>query len=526
MASQWFYQAMGKQVGPISSDELRSLAHAGVISRDTPVKNAPDGAWVPAERVRGLFPVSNATPPPLPVVASAPVDANPSDSVGEPLGFLTAPNPGRPDATSVTRRLSWRAVAAAFAGCLALTVLIGVLVVGSKLFSSPARETAKEVEEAEERPKAVAPGQSGNPVTGRIASVPEIAETGKPAPAKPKVPARPTISFHDAAERGRMDEIESHLYWKSDVNVRNERGWTPLHCAARTGETGAIKVLLANHADLNALAPLDFRPLDVAALNGEVAAARLLIDAGADVNAKNAGWPSIRGAMLKQRTSEMQQHLGKLTNAEVEELERKVRAIEGGTASPEEMERVHPLIPPDIPIEKKVRAVLEAKGRKVTRRVPTFDAIGETALHLAAAKGRVEVTRLLLMNHADANATAGFGTPLHFAAREGHPEVVTLLLMNGADVNAKNDFGNTALHEVFNTRTEVRAAGGSGRAHLAVIELLMEHGADTYAKNWCGDTPLAEKWKETVFFDDQLLRGLGWLEDPDLLYLLRRFARK
>ena len=55
MASEWFYQVMGKQVGPVSSAELRNLAERGTISTETPIANVPTGPWVPATRVKGLF---------------------------------------------------------------------------------------------------------------------------------------------------------------------------------------------------------------------------------------------------------------------------------------------------------------------------------------------------------------------------------------------------------------------------------------------------------------------------------------
>ena len=67
MASQWFYQVPGEQVGPISSAKLRKLGPTRQVCAETLVKNAPDGTWVPAERVQGLFAVSNPTPPPMPV---------------------------------------------------------------------------------------------------------------------------------------------------------------------------------------------------------------------------------------------------------------------------------------------------------------------------------------------------------------------------------------------------------------------------------------------------------------------------
>ena len=53
MASQWFYQVMGEQVGPISSAELRNLAQRRTISIETPIANTAKGPWLPAERVKG-----------------------------------------------------------------------------------------------------------------------------------------------------------------------------------------------------------------------------------------------------------------------------------------------------------------------------------------------------------------------------------------------------------------------------------------------------------------------------------------
>ena len=80
MASQWFYQVKGNEVGPLSSAELRNLAQRGVVLTNTLVKNAPDAAWVPAERVRGLFAVPNQAPRPMPVDGSA---KHPSSGVAE-----------------------------------------------------------------------------------------------------------------------------------------------------------------------------------------------------------------------------------------------------------------------------------------------------------------------------------------------------------------------------------------------------------------------------------------------------------
>ncbi|MBN1912691.1 MAG: DUF4339 domain-containing protein [Pirellulales bacterium] len=62
MALDWFYRAMEKQVGPVSSSELQSLAQAGTVTPKTPVANSPYGPWVPAEQVKGLFAMPNGSP--------------------------------------------------------------------------------------------------------------------------------------------------------------------------------------------------------------------------------------------------------------------------------------------------------------------------------------------------------------------------------------------------------------------------------------------------------------------------------
>ncbi len=85
MASQWFYQVMGDRIGPVSGSQLRNLALRGAISIDTPIANAADGPWVPAERVRGLFGGPVRTPS---AAAKGRAQVRPSDAcVGdEPSG--------------------------------------------------------------------------------------------------------------------------------------------------------------------------------------------------------------------------------------------------------------------------------------------------------------------------------------------------------------------------------------------------------------------------------------------------------
>ncbi len=84
MASQWFYEIAGKQLGPVSSAELLALAQRGIVAYETPVRKGPDGNWASAKRVRGLFPEPNAASPPLPAAAPKPPPTLRADTPQEP----------------------------------------------------------------------------------------------------------------------------------------------------------------------------------------------------------------------------------------------------------------------------------------------------------------------------------------------------------------------------------------------------------------------------------------------------------
>jgi ankyrin repeat protein len=72
---------------------------------------------------------------------------------------------------------------------------------------------------------------------------------------------------------------------------------------------------------------------------------------------------------------------------------------------------------------------------------------GRTALHVAAANGRVEFIRWLIESGADVVAEdEERWTALHLAAENGHAVVVCLLIVLGADVIAEDKKGRAALH--------------------------------------------------------------------------------
>src|SRR5262249_19609828 len=63
--SRWFYTLDQKQrLGPVTSEELRALAAAGKIRPESMVMPESGGEWVPAAKVKGLFPKPGPVPSP------------------------------------------------------------------------------------------------------------------------------------------------------------------------------------------------------------------------------------------------------------------------------------------------------------------------------------------------------------------------------------------------------------------------------------------------------------------------------
>ncbi|QDT52316.1 hypothetical protein Pan44_03250 [Caulifigura coniformis] len=86
MSKQWYYEAMGAPVGPITSTELKACVLARRISPETRIRLGDDGKWQTADRVKGLFdaPVT----PPAPAKPAAP-SRTPTVSVTTPTAAET-----------------------------------------------------------------------------------------------------------------------------------------------------------------------------------------------------------------------------------------------------------------------------------------------------------------------------------------------------------------------------------------------------------------------------------------------------
>lgn len=143
--------------------------------------------------------------------------------------------------------------------------------------------------------------------------------------------------------------------------------------------------------------------------------------------------------------------------------------------------------------ERKCERKFERERRQRVLAINACNDLGETALHVASAIGRVEMVQLLLDAGANVNAmTKSEGrTPLHLACRNNRIDAAKLLLNCGTcDIDAKDHNNDTSLH--------LATAAGN----VKLVGLLVRYGANINVYNAQNKSPLrqAEELKLSVAF--------------------------
>src|SRR5712691_7869925 len=101
-------------------------------------------------------------------------------------------------------------------------------------------------------------------------------------------------------------------------------------------------------------------------------------------------------------------------------------------------------------------------------------------LHASLRNGRTNVALLLLGHCVDVDVDVrGFDyrTPLHMAADRGLLEVTRLLIERGANINARDSRDRTPLHPTFRDKS-----GTFDATYFDVVRYLLDHGADVDAQ--------------------------------------------
>ncbi|ETO60001.1 hypothetical protein F444_21776 [Phytophthora nicotianae P1976] len=195
-----------------------------------------------------------------------------------------------------------------------------------------------------------------------------------------------TTPVHATARAGRVEDLREILLVDATQAVALDKyGLTPLHWACDRGEAAATRLLLQHGADVDAVEKRMFkrRPLHLAVLASSEATVRELLAHHADILAEDyRGWAPIHGA-----------------------------AYSGDVDS--------------------LTALLNA-GASVTTQLTKRR---ETALHVAACRGRVEAARLLLKRSSDGAGDESLlameddegSTAAQVAARNGFEDIAYLL---------------------------------------------------------------------------------------------------
>lgn len=274
-------------------------------------------------------------------------------------------------------------------------------------------------------------------------------------------------------DKGCPDLIRTRLQNFPEIHIFGERYKYPLFSALARGDKASVAALLNlpstiyNGVDITDglnhrkdLMGYEKRtPLFWAAHDGRAAIVKLLIERGEDVNAKNEGETLVSIACRNEHTAVVNVLL---------ELGADVDAHTGEQAL---------LLASGDGYETLSRLLIEQGANVNATGLP-----GLTPLVNASRSGHEAIVKLLIEHGAGVNTT-GFGrkTPLSEALANGHEAIVKLLIEQGADFNTDNGHhGQTLLSQASRIGSE------------ATVKLLIEHGASVDTTGFAGLTPLLE----------------------------------
>lgn len=321
--------------------------------------------------------------------------------------------------------------------------------------------------------------------------------------------------LHIAALEGDENMLKFLYLCKASPNILDKMDRSPLHIAAEQGHTNVVEILtekfkscvLARTKDGNTL-------LHIASQCGHPGTALTLLRKGVLLHMPNkSGAVCLHAAAKKGHTAVVKALLQKGAHADATNKD-------GQTALHIAVENCKPQV---VQMLLGFGAHVQLRGGKAQ----------ETPLHIAArVKDGVRVAEMLLKSGADVNAEQENGeTAVHVAARHGALEMMQALIQEGGDVTWKSKIDENSLHvavrhchapvveEILNSLTNERSRqeaelcvcegnqAGETPLHLAaqlrrdsvhrtdedicIIKTLMEHHADITAVTLqSGETPL------------------------------------
>jgi len=280
-------------------------------------------------------------------------------------------------------------------------------------------------------------------------------------------------ALHFAARVGSAQIVSSLLQMRGmEVNVQDDRSFTPLDLAIEKGHVEVVELLLeyTSTSDLGRKHDCSGNtPLHIATKNGHVELTNLLLEHANKLhfNKENADQ---NGAHLNNEEGHVDEVKGVLEHSESYIKEKN---NDGNTPLHLAIEEGHAKV---VQFLLKYCNPLDLEVENVA---------GQTPLHLATLRGHDEVVKVWL-EHAELNLEVknkDGNTPLHLASLGGHVKVVNIMLEHRTklDFFSKTKDGNTIFH--------LATKGG----HVEVVKVFMEDSDVKYLLNYHNDywnTPL------------------------------------
>ncbi|XP_064617747.1 protein phosphatase 1 regulatory subunit 12A-like isoform X2 [Liolophura sinensis] len=261
--------------------------------------------------------------------------------------------------------------------------------------------------------------------------------------------------FLAACSSADIDEVKSFLDRGADINTANIDGLTALHQACIDQNMNMVQFLVENNADVNVCDNEGWTPLHATASCGFAEIARYLIECGADVASVNNDGDLPIDICEDQIMEELLQA----------EMDKQGIDAEAARKAEEEM---------------MLADANQWLNNRTVKEKPHAQT-GATALHVASAKGYVNVMKVLIQANANLNAADADGwTPLHAAAHWGQEEACKLLAESLCDMEIKNNAGQTAFdvadQDVHSILEELKKRQATLREKADISDIIQTKG--------------------------------------------------
>ena len=261
----------------------------------------------------------------------------------------------------------------------------------------------------------------------------------------------PEEGLWHAARIGDIPAMKRYIAEGADVNAPDDDlNLPPLAWSALHGQTEATRLLIENGADVNMKDDKGSTPLHSAAVFGRAGVAKLLLENGADFQARNDDGATPADSLhLDWRTTTF---IGGLIGVEVGQEE--IATMEIGRNEIAKLFGVKEFDSKGISSSQDLSGAVFTGDLTAVKQALADGAdpnaqdpqSGSTLLATAALMGHTQVVALLLEHGADINGRSrDGGTALHAAAFLGRIETVKFLLEKGADANLQSNIGGIAM---------------------------------------------------------------------------------